>query len=811
MFEEHLQGVIERVTFRNEENGWTVLKVKPFGSHRTVSVVMYGEDIFVGKTLDFYGKWISHKTYGRQFDAKRAIEKRPESNEALQKYLGSGLISGVGPAMAKKIVSHFGKETLDVFENNIDKLLDIPGISKNKLDKISVAWQTHRAARDVVQYLQEHQLPISYASKLIERYGASTITTLQNDPYKLIQDIHGIGFLKADAIALSTGIETFSPQRIRAMILYVLSRSKEDGHCFLTKKMIQDKLSFLESRLDMALLDSNLDLLEKEFRLKKRMIEDNPVYYDKNLYEAESYVGKKIKTLLTHSYISKKLKSTIDFNKLEKGEDFPLSEEQRSAISNIVKQPLSILTGGPGCGKTTTLRLLVKYLQSHKLSVLLAAPTGRAAQRMGDVIGVEAKTIHRLLAFNAMTNSFKYNEEKQLEVDFLILDETSMLDIQLTSHLMQAIGDNTQILFIGDVDQLPSVGAGNVLHDMIRSEAISVNKLSSIFRQAASSSIIRYSHELNEGVLPQIKTPIQHPSLWKEKEDCMFVDSEVITQEQSDFIRRVRNHFNSLHDDDSRCKDPMMYDGYQWDGFQVPEKFKNSNLTNIALSKSETEGLKHILKRVSPFSSIHYGLNALDMVIKLYCETISRYLGSGLEIQVLTPMTKGMMGTENLNHCLQDKINPAHTSKNELVVGKYTLRVGDRVIQKRNNYDLEVFNGDIGTVSEIEPRKKKLGVVYNDKNGSREVCYSQDNIQDLDLAYAITIHKSQGSEFDAVIIPLVYQHFTMLTRNLVYTGMTRGKKCVVFVGNRGALKRAAETTRQTERLTYLSHLIAKEG
>ncbi|QZE13017.1 AAA family ATPase [Halosquirtibacter laminarini] len=810
MFEEHLHGVIDRITYRNEENGWTVLKVKPFDSNRTVSVVMFGEDVFVGKTFDFYGKWIQHKTYGRQFEAKRTVEKQPETLDALRKYLGSGLISGVGPVMANKIVKRFGKDTIDILDHDIESLLNIPGISKSKLGKIEKTWKTHRANRQIVQFLQENNLPISYASKLIDRYGDAALDKLSNDPYSLIEEMHGIGFIRADAIALSTGMSPQSPERVEAMVKYVLSKSKDEGNCYLLRNLIEDKLRRLDSRITTIQLDEVLETLLSKKMVMSRKVHDVIAYYDKKLYDAELSVAQKVCSLLTLDYCNPNLDERIVFSSLEKGEDFPLSSEQRDAIESIVRCPFSILTGGPGCGKTTTLRLLVKFLKNRKLKVMLAAPTGRAAQRMSDVVGGEAKTIHRLLAFNPMVNDFKYNEDNPLEVDFLIVDETSMLDIELSQSLFSAIGEKTQLLFIGDVDQLPSVGAGNVLHDLIQCGKVRVHRLSSVFRQAASSAIIRYAHELNKGEYPEIKTPFQDPMLWKNGEDCMFIDSEVATQEQTAFIRKVKKYYASLFQEkqDIHPSNILQCDGYSWDGFEVPDKFKYADLSRIALSDSETKGLTHITKRISPFSSIHYGYNALDMIIRLYCNTIKQYYDSVIEIQVLTPMTKGLLGTFNLNICLQQVVNPAKSSDvREVKVGKYVLREGDRVIQKRNNYNLEVFNGDIGYISKIADNKRKLGVTFKDKNGTREVVYSVDDFVDLDLAYAITIHKSQGSEFDAVIIPLAFQHFTMLTKNLVYTGMTRGKRLVVFVGNRGALRRASGNCKQEERLTYLAHLI----
>jgi exodeoxyribonuclease V alpha subunit len=472
---------------------------------------------------------------------------------------------------------------------------------------------------------------------------------------------------------------------------------------------------------------------------------------------------------------------------------------------------VSILTGGPGCGKTTATRVLVSLLEAMKRRVTLAAPTGRAAQRMGEVVGREAKTIHRLLGW--ADGRFKKNEDTPLETDFLVVDECSMLDISLTASLLKAVPDFCQVVFIGDYDQLPSVGAGNVLKDLIQSGTVACFRLTQIFRQAAQSLIIRYAHEINSGTMPWIASPFKDPSVWKKKTDCLFLDSDEATAEQLRFIKRIKavtavdraEMGNDLDDPDLfefRVREKVHpYDTE----IQIPEKFAHVNLEQVAAAENRVEELLAVLKKVHPWSSLHYGLTAVDVIQKLYLEWIPRYHGRSTEIQILSPMTRGSLGTVNLNRLIQETANPPGPGKSQITVGQRVFRKGDRVIHRKNNYELNVFNGDIGVITAIDAADLTLSVAFS--ADAPPVLYRQADILELDLAYAVTIHKSQGSEFEAVIIPVMTQHFMMMFRNLIYTGITRAKKLAVFVGTRRALAMAVKNEDISKRQTALAQLL----
>jgi len=487
-----------------------------------------------------------------------------------------------------------------------------------------------------------------------------------------------------------------------------------------------------------------------------------------------------------------------------------LSDEQAAAVRGIVCDQFSILTGGPGCGKTTTTLVLVKLLEAMKLKVLLAAPTGRAAQRMTDVIGKASKTIHRLLEWQI--GKFNKNEENPLDVDFLIVDECSMLDINLTASLLKAVPPHSQVLFIGDADQLPSVGAGNVLRDMIAAEKIPCFRLTKIFRQAQESFIIGYAHQINIGEMPYIDSPFKKPEIWQDRADCLFLDSDEATQEQLRFIARVKK-YQELKIADHRDKpDSNLYEfrvneplvPYETE-LTIPRKFQHVDLEKLSKAQTSVDELLAVLKKVHPWSTLYYGLSATEVVKKLYLEWIPKYFGSGLEIQVITPMTRGSLGTISLNQMLQEFANPPQKGKRQLQVGERIFRVGDRVIHRRNNYDLGVFNGDIGIIEEIN--NEELTCVVSFFPDQRLVEYQREDISELDLSYAITIHKSQGSEFGAVIIPVLTQHFKMLFRNLIYTGLTRARKLAVLVGTRKALAMAVKNQDTSQRQTYLKELL----
>jgi exodeoxyribonuclease V alpha subunit len=815
---EVLTGIVNRVTYHNPTTGWSVLRVQPFQSpQQQETVTVHQTKVFAGATMEFRGAWTIDHKYGRQFKATEAIEKKPATTAAIEKYLGSGLIKGVGPQTAKKIVKYFKKETLDIFENDIKRLTEVPGIATKKLKTIEDAWTEHRAIREVMMFLQGHGISTLFAVRIYKQYGDKAIAMVTEDPYRLANDFYGIGFFSADKVALSIGLSKDSQQRMVAAIKHVLAASREQGHCYLTEKQINKGIvDLIEMNLGERLNDY-LGLMKKEGQLCTRLLKEGVEttgYYSKTLYYDETTVA----TIL------RKMKGSIasDPDRIAnwishycQSKSIALSDEQADAVKGVVQHRFSVLTGGPGCGKTTTTLVIVRLLEAMKKSVLLAAPTGRASQRMSEVIGREAKTIHRLLEWKG--GEFQMNEESRLKTDFLIIDECSMLDISLTASLLKAVPDNCQVLFIGDPDQLPSVGAGNVLKDIISSELIPCFRLTQVFRQAKESLIIQYAHQINKGETPYIASPFKSPDIWKNGADCLFIDSDEATQEQLGFITRVKRHFDWHTEElENLGADKVNHSPFEFRieeaitsayevSFVVPDKFKHVDLEQLTQTDAQVDALKSVVKKIHPWSSLHYGLSAVDSVVKLYLEWIPKYHGAGTEIQVLTPMTRGSLGSANLNKVIQEKANPPHQSKCQLKVGERIFREGDRVIHRRNNYDLNVFNGDIGKIITINNEELTAMVSFYPDN--REVHYKKEDIMELDLAYAITIHKSQGSEFKAVIIPILTQHFKMLYRNLIYTGLTRAKDLAVFVGTRRALSMAIMQQDVSQRQTALESLI----
>jgi exodeoxyribonuclease V alpha subunit len=813
---EKIRGIVQRITYHSQDNGWSVLRVNPFNVHdETVTVIVHQMQVFAGATMEFSGSWTVHPKFGRQFKANEATELKPASAGALEKYLGSGLIKGVGPKTAQKIVRHFGKETLDVFEERIERLTEVPGIANKKLTSISAAWQEHRAIRDVMIFLQSHGISTLFAVRIYKQYGDSSIALVSENPYRLAADFYGIGFFSADKVALSIGFGPDSPLRITAAIRHVLSASREQGHCYLTQEQIGKQVNKL---LELNLSDRIalfLHEMEQDDALRVRLLIPHPnpdatqeperCYYSKSLYYDEDYVAKRLRRLtrpLEHD--PARIASWLERYAEQTG--VLLSAEQAAAVQSIAGCQCAILTGGPGCGKTTTTKVLVALLRAMGRSVLLAAPTGRAAQRMGEVIGMEAKTIHRLLEFQGA--GFKRNEENPLQTDVLILDECSMLDISLTASLLKAIGDDTAVLFIGDADQLPSVGAGNVLRDMIASTIIPVHTLQTIFRQAEKSKIITYSHQINRGEIPRINSPFKQPGIWREA-DCFFIDSDEATKAQLSFIARTKQQVQTIEEREKASADPFAFDAESLESsyrhFELPEQFRHVNLQALTTAEGPAGELAAVAKKVHPWSSLYYGMTAVDVVQRLYTEWIPKYCGPNCEIQVLSPMIRGSLGTASLNKTLQQAVNPGQAGRAEIMVGEKIFRVGDRVIHRRNNYDLGVFNGDIGRITAVNNEAMTLHVCF--LPDQREVEYQREQITELEPAYAITIHKSQGSEFEVVILPVLTQHFRMLFRNLVYTGLTRARKLAVFVGTRKALAMAVHNQDTGLRQTALRELI----
>lgn len=839
---ERLSGIIERVTFHSPETGWTVLKVSRLDhADQLVTVVIHQAKVFAGATMDFYGTWTQHPKHGEQFKVSRAVERRPASAAALEKYLGSGLIKGVGPATAQRIVAHFKERTLEVFENKIDQLKRVPGIAEKKLEQIKASWNEHRAIRDVMMFLQGHGISTLFAVKIYKEYGDKAIEIVSKNPYRLAEDIYGIGFFSADAVALKMGFQRDGNERIQAGIQHVLAASRDEGHCYLTENQIIDntvELLGLEVKVDM--ICTVLAELHRTDSIKMRTLavettnesQLQPCYYSKSLYYDEAKVAQRIKVFLMQKFATDQTRVESWIDRYCAKHDIHLSDEQRAAVIGIVKEPFSILTGGPGCGKTTTTRVLVQLLFAMKKRVLLAAPTGRAAQRMTEVIGAEAKTLHRLLEWTPKIGGFKKNEGEPLDADFLIIDECSMLDISLAANLVRAIPENCQVLMIGDPDQLPAVGAGDVLNDLLRSQVVATFRLTKIFRQAAESSIIRFAHEINGGKTPKIESPLAQPEAFKNGIDCLFMDADEATRDQIKFLERAKQAIqttvergeehllksgdqvlgkmnragSTVEIDDSYFPKDATRAEVQAPVLNIPDKFRHVDLQYLSQAKSEHAELIEVMRAVHPWSTIHYGLTAADTVVRLYTKTIREWLGPEVEVQILTPQVRGTLGAINLNLRLQETFNPPSEGKLQLRFGDRLLRVGDRVIQTRNNYDLGVFNGDIGTITEIDIEEQIVQVQLGGLD-TRVVQYERDDLLELSLAYAITIHKSQGSEFQVVIIPVVSQHFNMLFRNLIYTGLTRAKTLAIFVGNRKAFAHAVKQIDNRKRQTALRILL----
>jgi exodeoxyribonuclease V alpha subunit len=830
-----LSGIVERVTYHNAENGWSVLKVSPFNEpQKIVTVVIHQAKVFAGSSMEFYGVWTHHPQHGEQFKAERAIEKKPSTSAALEKYLGSGLIKNVGPKTAYKIVSFFKEDTLQVFEEHPDYLLKVPGIAEKKLLDIKNSWQEHRAVRDVMLFLQEYGISTLYAVKIYKAYGNEAVDKVSANPYQLARDIYGIGFFSADRIALNMGFEKDGIPRIEAGIKHVLAAARDNGHCYLLESQICRNTHELLETGTPGQITAILDSLIAAGEVKKRILPEDgrevAAYYANSLYFDERAVAERVKRWLGQSLAVDNGRIASWLERYCRKQSIVLSEEQQAAVASIACLPFSVLTGGPGVGKTTTTRVLVKLLQAMNRHVVLAAPTGRASQRMSEVIGQEAKTIHRLLEWAPDKNGFKKSEDDPLHVEFLIIDECSMLDISLAAALLKAVPQGSQILFIGDPDQLPSVGAGNVLHDLLATPSVPSFRLTRVFRQAKENLIVSFAHQINRGEIPRIESPFHRPALWKEKAGCQFIDAEEATQEQLQFLGRARSAIRHTLD---TGEEQIVQTGEQVTGrmkreegrlavdnlliqefkdvreihtpvFTIPQKFKHVDLLKISHAQGAIAELKAIVSSVHPWSALHHGLTGLDMVLRLYTKTIPEYFGKGTEIQILSPQVRGSLGTLNLNNAVQKAVNPEQPGKKGIKIGERIYRMGDRVIQTRNNYDLGVFNGDIGRITAIDLETYSCLIQFGRQ---APIAYQREDLTEISLAYAITIHKSQGSEFDAVIIPVATQHFKMLFRNLIYTGLTRAKQICVFVGSRKALAMAVQPIDNRKRQPALSCLI----
>ena len=719
---EALQGILERIVFENAETGYTIgrLSSREY-PNELITVVGNLASANAGESVLLKGIWTNNPKYGKQFQIEGYETVLPATVVGLRKYLGSGLIKGIGPVMAGRIVTCFGMDTMDVIESAPKKLTQVPGIGKKRVDMIMEAWEAQREVKNVMLFLQSHNVSTTHAAKIYKTYQSDSVPIVRENPYRLADDIYGIGFKTADTIAEKLGMDNESPHRVKAGLKYVLSQKADDGHVFLYRHELitasQEILSLSLEAIEtgIAELSVNEELIPENLGIPSPT-EDEEVVYLAPFYYSEIGVANNLSRLLRYPTARHK-PEFLDYSitQLEAKMAMSFAANQREAIRKALTSRAMILTGGPGTGKTTTTTGIIHLFEQLGRRITLAAPTGRAAKRLSETTKREAKTIHRLLEFSPQENGFKRNAENPLETDVVIIDEISMVDLVLMNNLLKAIPPEAMLILVGDVDQLPSVGAGNVLKDLIASDKITVVRLTEIFRQAQASLIVTNAHRVNRGKHPKVKGPSDRDFFFIEEAD----PEEVVT---------------------CIC-----------------------NLVRDRLPK-------------------HYDYHPMD------------------DIQVLCPMRRSTVGTDNLNRRLQEALN---TNSTETVNGGRNFRVGDKVMQVRNNYDYDVFNGDIGRISSVDQVEKQVLISFPEK----VVRYDMADLNELVLAYATTVHKAQGSEYTAVVIPLLTQHYMMLQRNLLYTAITRAKELVVIVGTKEALGVAIRNNKVVERNSHLASRI----
>jgi exodeoxyribonuclease V alpha subunit len=731
-----VEGVVERITYYNPQNGYSVIRLTAGKARRSlnpaddlITVVGHLPEVQPGEHLRLTGQWTNHADYGRQFRAERCEQTLPATVDGIRRYLGSGLIKGIGPKTADKIVSTFGAETLYVIDTEPHRLRDVPDIGEKRYQLITAAWETQKAIKDVMVFLQSHGVSTGLAVKIYKQYGDDSLNIVQTDPYRLARDIWGIGFKTADKIARALGLPPDAPTRVEAGLAYTLSESADDGHVYMPlPELAQAAVDLLEVPADH--IAPALDRLEADGRIKREEMAGVPAVYLAPFHQAEVNVAARLRALIgTADMFGQPTSRLGDFARADWASLFAsldasitLSAEQRTAVQTALTPAgkVCVLTGGPGTGKTTTLRALIRLVEGRHHPVVLASPTGRAAKRLSEATGRPAQTIHRLLGFQP-TGGFTFNEHNRLPAHLVVVDEVSMLDLLLFNHLLKAVDPAAHLLLVGDVDQLPSVGAGDILRDLVKSGRVPVIRLTQVFRQAADSHIITNAHRVNQGRLPL-------------------------------FEKHSRDFFLFTQDE--------------------PE--------------SAAEMLVDIVARRIPQK---FGLDPLT------------------DIQVLAPMRRGDVGVANLNQRLQAALNPPAPNKAERQIGGRVLRAGDRVMQVRNNYMKETFNGDIGRVTALDPENQTLTAEFD----GRPVLYDWVEADELQHAFAVSIHKSQGSEFLAVVIPILTQHYVMLQRNLIYTAITRARRLCVLVGSRKAISIAVRNATVAQRWSGLAGRLEAAG
>jgi len=725
-----LSGQIERITFTNEANGFTIAKVKVQGKRDLVTVVGNLMAPMPGEIIDMRGEWAHHPKFGEQFKVTHFKTQVPATVYGIKKYLGSGLIRGLGPVMAGRIVDRFGENTLEIIENQIGRLAEVKGIAEKSIAKIAKAWDAQKDIRDVMIFLQSHGVSPAYASKIFKHYGDRSIAVVKQNPYRLATDIFGIGFLKADSIARELGFSNDSRARVEAGVVYALQQLSDDGHvCFPYEPLIErcrEILGVAQEPVVQAIGNLNADkqiVIEDINEDIENFRQNSKAVYLTRLHQCETGIATRLKALLTTPRLTREVDSLRAIEWAQQQLSFQPAENQKTAIRCALENKIMVITGGPGTGKTTIVKVILKIFSQMQIDIMLAAPTGRAAKRMSEMTGHPAKTIHRLLEYSLHKHGFQRNEKKPLDCDLLIIDEASMIDTILMYHLLKAVPATATCIFVGDVSQLPSVGPGNVLNDMIACGAVAVVELNEIFRQAKASRIIVNAHRINAGELPALgRSGVFDPN----------------------------NDFYFIEQDD-------------------PQKV-----------------LEIILELVSRRIPQRFGFDAID------------------DIQVLAPMHKGVVGAANLNDQLQSVLNPANGG---VVRGDRIYRINDKIMQIRNNYDKEVFNGDIGRISDIRLEERQLTVSFD----NRRIVYDFSELDEIVLAYAVSVHKSQGSEYPVVILPILTQHYILLQRNLIYTAVTRGQNLVVLVGSKKALAIGVNNDQTQHRFTRLRERLARKG
>ena len=711
---EHLTGLVERVTFHSPESGFAVMRVKVRGHRELTTVVGTLPSVTAGEWVDARGRWVVDSEYGQQFKAQFLRTAPPNTPEGIERYLGSGLIKGIGPKFAARMVETFGADVFDVIQKTPERLRQVDGIGPTRQQRITRAWEEQRAVREIMVFLHSHGVGTSRAFRIYKTYGDHAIEMVQENPYRLARDVRGIGFKTADQIAEKLGVDRQSDMRARAGVEYILQTLTEDGHCaFPRDGLVKKAAKVLE--IQEPLIEAALDGEIRERRLVQSTRNDGTcLVYLASLDASERGLAGNIVDLLNRTHPCPQVDMPRAVEWVEKRMGLVLASAQRKALQLAVTSKVTVITGGPGVGKTTLVNAIVKILRAKRLRVILCAPTGRAAKRMAETSGMTAKTIHRLLEFEPMTGRFKHDADNPLDGDVFVVDETSMIDLVLAHHLVRAVPRHAALILVGDVDQLPSVGPGSVLRDIIDSGVLPVCRLTEVFRQAAQSAIITNSHRVNQGHMP----------VWQKSGDSGTSDFYFVETNEPDsgvkmIVRLVREH--------------------------IPRRFRH---------------------------------DAVD------------------DIQVLTPMQRGELGARNLNQVIQEALNPSGES-----VQRYgwTFRVGDKVMQTVNDYEKDVFNGDIGRVTGLDHEEQALTVDFD----GRAVEYDFGELDEIMLSYAVTIHKSQGSEYPCVVIPLHQQHYMLLQRNLLYTAITRGRKLVVLVGMRKAVAMAVKRVEARARITTL--------